>query len=37
MQNWIENFLETIFAEQNASDNTIKAYAADLSEFYGYL
>ena len=37
MQNWIENFLETIFAEQNASDNTIKAYAADLSEFYEYL
>ena len=37
MQKWIKPFLETLYAEQNASENTINAYAADLSEFHEYL
>jgi integrase/recombinase XerD len=37
MQNWIETFLEAIYAEQDASENTLKAYAADLKEFWEYL
>jgi integrase/recombinase XerD len=37
MQKWIKPFLETIYAQQNASENTISAYAADLSEFHEYL
>lgn len=37
MQNWIETFLEAMYAEQDASENTLKAYAADLAEFYEHL
>ncbi len=37
MQNWIEIFLEAMYAEQDASENTLKAYAADLKEFQEYL
>ena len=37
MQNWIETFLEAMYAEQDASENTLKAYAADLAEFSEYL
>lgn len=37
MQNWIETFLEAMFAEQDASENTLKAYASDLSDFSEYL
>ena len=32
MQNWIETFLEAMYAEQDASENTLKAYSADLKE-----
>jgi integrase/recombinase XerD len=34
---WIETFLEAIQAEQDASDNTILAYARDLQEFEAHL
>ncbi len=34
---WIETFLEAIQAEQDASDNTIMAYARDLHEFEAHL
>ncbi len=34
---WIETFLEAMQAEQDASDNTILAYARDLQEFETYL
>jgi integrase/recombinase XerD len=34
---WIETFLEAMQAEQNASDNTVLAYARDLQEFEGFL
>ena len=37
MQNWIETFLEAMYAEQDASENTLKAYSADLKEFSDYL
>jgi integrase/recombinase XerD len=37
MQNWIKTFLEAMYAEQDASENTLKAYAADLAEFNEYL
>jgi integrase/recombinase XerD len=37
MQNWIETFLEAMYAEQDASENTLKAYAADLKEFLDFL
>lgn len=37
MQNWIEIFLEAMYAEQDASENTLKAYARDLAEFSEYL
>lgn len=37
MQNWIETFLEAMYAEQDASENTLKAYGADLKEFSDYL
>lgn len=37
MQNWIQTFLEAMYAEQDASENTLKAYAADLAEFSEYL
>jgi len=34
---WIETFLEAIQAEQDASDNTVMAYARDLQEFEAFL
>lgn len=34
---WIETFLEAMQAEQDASDNTIIAYARDLHEFEAHL
>ena len=34
---WIETFLEAIQAEQDASENTIMAYARDLREFEEFL
>lgn len=34
---WIETFLEAIQAEQDASENTILAYARDLREFEEFL
>ena len=34
---WIETFLEAMQAEQDASDNTIMAYARDLHEFEAHL
>ncbi len=34
---WIETFLEAIQAEQDASDNTVMAYARDLQEFEVFL
>ena len=34
---WIETFLEAIQAEQDASENTILAYARDLREFESFL
>lgn len=34
---WIETFLEAMQAEQDASDNTILAYARDLREFESFL
>lgn len=34
---WIEPFLEAIHAEQDASENTILAYARDLQEFKSFL
>ncbi|MBL4751024.1 MAG: site-specific tyrosine recombinase XerD [Amylibacter sp.] len=34
---WIETFLEAMQAEQDASDNTILAYARDLQEFEAHL
>jgi integrase/recombinase XerD len=37
MRNWIETFLEAMYAEQDASENTLKAYAADLKEFSDFL
>ncbi|MDR6265331.1 site-specific tyrosine recombinase XerD [Roseobacter sp. N2S] len=37
MQNWIETFLEAMYAEHDSSENTLKAYAADLREFAGHL
>ncbi len=37
MQNWIETFLEAMYAEHDASENTLKAYAADLREFGEFL
>lgn len=37
MQNWIEIFLEAMYAEQDASENTLHAYARDLAEFSEYL
>ncbi len=37
MQNWIETFLEAMYAEQDSSENTLKAYGADLAEFHEYL
>lgn len=37
MQHRIEAFLEAIYAEHDASENTIKAYAADLNEFSEHL
>lgn len=37
MQNWIKTFLEAMYAEQDTSENTLKAYAADLKEFSEYL
>lgn len=37
MHNWIETFLEALFAEQDASENTLHAYARDLKEFNAFL
>ncbi len=34
---WIETFLEAIQAEQDASENTVMAYARDLQEFEAFL
>jgi integrase/recombinase XerD len=34
---WIETFLEAIQTEQDASDNTVMAYARDLQEFEAFL
>jgi len=36
-ENWVPTFLEAIQAENDAADNTLKAYARDLSNFLGYL
>ncbi|MCP5089007.1 MAG: site-specific tyrosine recombinase XerD [Rhodobacteraceae bacterium] len=36
-ENWIEPFLEAMFAEQDASENTLKSYSADLVAFKAYL
>ncbi len=35
--NWVEPFLEAMFAEQDASENTLKSYATDLQGFCAYL
>ena len=37
MQNWIETFLEVIYTERAASENTLKGYATDLQEFSAFL
>nr|WP_325251695.1 site-specific tyrosine recombinase XerD [Amylibacter sp.] len=37
MQNWIETFLEAMYAEHDSSENTLKAYSADLREFADHL
>jgi len=37
MSNWIGRFLEAIYAEQDAAENTLKSYGADLLEFQGFL
>lgn len=37
MSNWIGRFLEAIYAEQDAAENTLKSYNADLLEFQGFL
>lgn len=37
MQNWIETFLEAMYAEHDSSENTLKAYSADLREFAEHL
>ncbi|MCP5074023.1 MAG: site-specific tyrosine recombinase XerD [Rhodobacteraceae bacterium] len=37
IENWVEPFLEAMFAEQDASENTLKSYATDLSGYCAYL
>jgi integrase/recombinase XerD len=37
MSNWVPFFLEAIRADQNASDNTVMAYARDLTAFEEFL
>lgn len=34
---WIDRFLESLFAERDAAENTLKSYQADLLEFADYL
>ncbi|MBV1864264.1 MAG: site-specific tyrosine recombinase XerD [Rhodobacteraceae bacterium] len=37
MSDWIGRFLEAIYAEQDAAENTLKSYGADLLEFQAFL
>jgi len=37
MERWIEPFLEAMFAERDAAENTLKSYRADLLEFSAHL
>ena len=37
MSDWIGSFLEAMYAEQDAAENTLKSYGADLTEFSGFL
>jgi len=37
MSDWIGRFLEAMYAEQDAAENTLKSYAADLAEFQAFL
>ncbi len=34
---WVETYLEALQAERGAAENTLKAYARDLSDFTGWL
>jgi len=37
MSDWISPFLETLYAQQDAAENTLKSYRADLQEFQEFL